>query len=691
MHSPTLRPGLAGLVSKSRVFQAWRAVSGRGHEPPSSPFRADIEGLRAVAILLVVGYHVGLPGFSGGFMGVDVFYVISGYLITGLLLKEIEQNRRLDVAQFYARRARRLLPAAAVVLLATAVAGSLVYSPLEQELFSRTALATAAYVSNMWFMLQSASYFSATTETNPLLHTWSLGVEEQFYLAWPLLVLLSIGGRGSRHVLVTIMASLALVSFAGCVWLTHLNPPWAFFSLPTRAWEFAVGGLASLIPLSLFQGRGNAARALAWLGLVAIVVAGLTFSSHMPFPGTAAAVAVAGTALILTFGVEAPALRGRLLGCAPLQLLGKLSYSWYLWHWPVLAMAKVMVPTLSLSGRLLCATASLGLAAATYVWIENPLRFNPHLVRRPMMSLGVALAVTVAAMGVAIAWHRLALQSAASPQQQAFFSAATRIPRLYDDNCIAELLDEQPRECHFGDSTSGSTLVLFGDSHAAQWFPALERVAYERGWHLVSMIKASCPAASARVFSRILEREYVECWRWREAALKRIAELRPGVVIASSSAVYVRGAGRSGTESRLSSREWAEGTRQTLAALDAARVRTLLLRDVPRPGFDVPLCLARAAWRSPYADAACGLTRAAVLDDAVFEAEREAAEGLGHITLMDLSDQFCDAGQCEPVRNGVVVYRDSNHLTVAFSESLSEVLGDRVAPLIASSSRQAAR
>jgi peptidoglycan/LPS O-acetylase OafA/YrhL len=650
-----------------------------GAHAKSTTFRADIEGMRAIAVLLVVGYHVRLPGFSAGFIGVDVFFVISGYLITGLLLKEIERNGRIDVARFYARRARRLLPAAAVVLLATALAGALVYSPVEQVLFSRTARATAAYVSNVWFMLESASYFAPSTETNPLLHTWSLGVEEQFYLVWPLLLLLALSGFGSRRHLAAAVAALAVVSFAAYVGLTGLNPPWAFFSLPTRAWEFAIGALASLIPAGLLQDRGPTLRILAWLGLAALVLAAFAFSSAKTLTVTAPAVAVVATALILVCSVETPALRDRLLGSAPLQLVGKLSYSWYLWHWPMLAMAAALVPALPLSGRLLCAAAALGLAAATYVLIENPLRGHPVLVRRPRLSLGLALAVTLAGIAIASAWHRLALSGAASSEQQSFFSAATRVPRLYDDGCIAELLQEKPLECEFGDASSAVTLVLFGDSHAAQWFPALERVAYARGWRVVSMIKASCPAASAPVFSRILERDYPECWRWREMALRRLAALRPAAVIASSSVAYVRGAHRSATESRLTIAEWAEGTRQTLVALDAAGVRTLFLRDVPRPGFDVPLCLARAAWRASDGETACRVPRAAALDEAVFAAEREAAAGLAHVAVMDLSDQFCGAELCEPVRDRLLVYRDTNHLSVSFAETLAEVLGARIA------------
>ncbi len=661
-----------------------REISRPGHDSPSKTFRPDIEGLRGIAILLVMAYHVGFPGFSGGFVGVDVFYVLSGYLITSLLLREIEQNGRLDVAGFYARRARRLLPAAALVLLATVVVGSFVYSPLEQKVFSRTALATALYMSNIWFIRQSVDYFAPATGTNPLLHTWSLGVEEQFYLVWPVIVFLALRRRRSRRVLVAVLVALTLLSFAAYVWLMSLNPPWAFFGLPTRAWELGVGGLASLLPAATLEGRRDLIRGLAWLGLFAIVGAALAFSGPKPFPGAVAVPAVVGAAAVLICGVETPGLHvGRMLGAAPLRLLGQLSYSWYLWHWPVLTMAKAILPTLWLSGRLLCAVTSLGLAAATYVLVENPIRFNHFLVRRSTVSLGLAFAITVGGVGIASVWHRVALGNAESPQQMAFSRAATENSRLSDDGCMVGYLDERPRECVFGDSASGSTVVLFGDSHAAQWFPALERIALERGWRLVTMIKAECPVASVLIFSSVLQREYVECWRWREAALKRIAATHPAAVVASSSIGYVRGVGRG----ERSPREWRDGNRQTLAALDAAGVRTLLLRDVPRPGFDIPSCLARAAWRSAHIEDACVFPRSAAVDETVFQAEQEAAEGLSHISLMDFSDQFCGAELCEPMRNGIVVYRDENHLTVAFSESLSKVLAGRIASLISPTGR----
>src|SRR5829696_1207676 len=302
----------------------------------TSRFRADVEGLRAVAVLAVVVYHAGLSQVGGGFVGVDVFYVLSGFLITGLLWEELQTTARLRLGAFYGRRARRLLPAAVLVLMVTLVASWVWLSPLQARGAARDAAAAALYVANYRFALQRTDYL-ADASPSPLQHYWSLGVEEQFYLLWPVLLLaVFLAGRRLRvrspaRAAAVVLALAGAGSFALSLRLTAVSQPWAFFSLPTRAWELAAGGLVALAAPRLRRLPGVAAATVGWLGLEAIAWSITRFSAATPFPGAAALFPVGGTAAVLAAGCAAPRLGpGRVLGWRPLQAAGKLSYSWYL-------------------------------------------------------------------------------------------------------------------------------------------------------------------------------------------------------------------------------------------------------------------------------------------------------------------------------------------------------------------------
>jgi peptidoglycan/LPS O-acetylase OafA/YrhL len=637
----------------------------------SAGFRTDIEGLRGVAVLLVVLYHAGVPGFSGGFVGVDVFFVLSGYLITGLLIRELERTGGVNLREFYARRARRLLPASALVLVATMLASSLVFSPIEQSRIARTAFTAATYVSNMWFAWRSMDYFAGSSETDPLLHTWSLSVEEQFYLVWPVLILLAMRGRGSRSRLLAVMAGLSLVSFVGAVRLTGTHPAWAFYAAPARAWEFGLGGLASLLPVSAVRAWPAANRALGWLGLLMIVAATLSFSVNTSFPGVAALLPVVGTLAVLVAGPGAPATGvARLLAFAPLQRMGMLSYSWYLWHWPVLVLTAAVLPGLSLPGRLLCVFGSLGLAAVTYHTVERPIRFHRGLSLRPAFSLWFAALLTVSGGGVALGWRHAALQARESPRHQMFEQASRDRDQL--GPCNALWGDEDAEPCLFGDSASSVLIGLLGDSHAAHWFPALEVVARERGWQLVTLTKHACPAAAVPVADPRYH-DPGECTVWRADALDRIRDLDPDVVVLGSAAAFYPG---------LTGADWRAGFRATLGALDEAGIPALVLWGTPAAGEELPVCLSRAVVQRRDPNRSCALDPVEALDPTSYLAALEVASHLEDVLVLDLSDQFCDGAVCRPIVDGSVLLHDSHHLTASRARSVAPVLSARLAELL---------
>jgi len=301
------------------------AIAGnpKPHEPgtrKSVAFRPDIEGLRGIAVLLVVAFHAHVWLWQGGFLGVDIFFVLSGYLITALLLQELETSGTLSLVGFYARRARRLLPAAAVVVVFVVVVGIFLLSPFEQIRYSKMALATTLYVSNLWFIRQSSDYFAADTANNPLLHTWSLAVEEQFYVVWPVLVWIGFRLARSRSGLCKILGSISVLSLVACIWLTRTNQPWAFFGSPPRAWEFGVGGIACMVPVTVFTNK-HWKFVASWAGLLVVLGAAMWFRPGEAFPGSRALIPALATAIMLVVGAaEVSAGAGKMLAHPILQV-----------------------------------------------------------------------------------------------------------------------------------------------------------------------------------------------------------------------------------------------------------------------------------------------------------------------------------------------------------------------------------
>jgi len=628
-------------------------------------YRTDLEGLRGLAVLLVVAYHAQLPFVSGGYVGVDVFFVLSGYLITGLLLREFEKSGRISLLQFYARRTRRLLPAATVMLLATLWLGWFLLAPYEQQRFTGTAIATAAYASNVWFAKEATNYLASDTGANPLLHTWSLAVEEQFYIVWPLLLwaTLKLGpAAGRRTRSVTIMLLIAAVSLGGCIWLTRFVQSLAFFASPTRAWEFAAGGLAwfATLPETISERYRSA---LSWAGLAAIVVSAFEFGPGTTFPGVAATLPVIGTAAVVSAS-SADAVQGgsKALATRPLIWLGRLSYSWYLWHWPLLLVGHTLHHDFSIGYRVAYAVVSLAIAWVTFRVIEHPIRASQRIAMRPRAWLAVAAGLTMVSVTTAL-WARQAARTAAStPQQRIFTSAWNDLPVLYSNGCHLGFFETRVQDCVYGAQGAMTRVVLFGDSHAAQWFPSLERLAEHQHWELRPMTKSGCPAASFEPLDGNLGRNYRECTAWRDAAIPRIIELRPALVVIASSSRY--GAPFDTASRSLS---WDAAIEDTLRRLSPSRAQIVLVRDVPLPGFDVPACLARATWNPRVYPGTCVFDRTSAVNEPVANAERAAVDRVSGTRYLDFTDLMCDAEHCQAERDGAMIYRDLDHVTTQFA------------------------
>ncbi len=685
-------------------------------------FRPDVEGLRAIAVLAVVAFHAGLGGIDGGFAGVDVFFVISGFLITGMLWRELSGTGTIALARFYGGRARRLLPAAGVVLLATAIAAVSSLPPLQARAVLGDAIASALYVGNVRLAVHGTDYLAADTPPSPFQHYWSLGVEEQFYLLWPVLLVglawcvsrRRVAG-GSPMPYSIALALIAAVSFVTALHWTRTLPPWAFFTLPARAWELAVGGLVALSVPLWRRLPPLVAAAAGWTGLGSIVLACLRLDEHTPYPGTAALLPVLGTAAIIAAGCAAPGRGvGGVLSTAPLRAIGRLSYSWYLWHWPVLQLApRLLGHGLGTVGVLGAVAVSAGLAMLTLWLVEDPVRFAAPLRRSAEFSLvcgGVVtaavvcvvvalLAVVPAPVGRGAAAQALAVTTAPAPptgaidphevtvrqlsaQVQAAIAASAELravpanldPSLaeapgdkaavFGNGCVRSWLDVGQPECVAGESSSATTVALVGDSHAAMWSPAFEQVAEQRHWRLETMSKVTCPLLELPITSPYLGREYTECVRWRGQIMARLRAERPRLIVVSMSRRYGGDFGFTTYD-----QAWLDSLTRLTAQLRATGASVLVLGSVPDPHSNAPACL------SGHLDdaVACAPARPVAVNDAGIAAERTATvAGVGQYA--DLTELFCTAQRCPLITGNALIYRDDNHLTVTYAKALTPVL-----------------
>ncbi|MBS0422080.1 MAG: acyltransferase [Proteobacteria bacterium] len=640
--------------------------------------RTDIEALRAIAILLVVAFHCHVVGIPGGFMGVDVFYVLSGYLITGLLVTETERTATLRPLRFYAKRVRRLLPAAALVSLTTLVVGAFLFAPRELMLTAHAARANALYVSNLYFSESASDYFSARVTFNPLLHTWSLSVEEQFYLLWPLIIALGLLVWRSKGALIASMAVLTIVSFAVNLWLTGHDRVVAFYALPTRAWEFGLGGLAALIPRgSLRFGRATWV-AIGWLGLAVILGSALLVRPSMAFPGWLALFPVIGTALALLAGAECPLIGvGTLFNTVPLQTLGGLSYSWYLWHWPFLVFTAAIFPAASGLTRVVAASISLGVAYVTHRCFENPIRHYPALVKSPKLTLAVGSALTALSLVVATLALHFSNHLERTPAMKALNLVRVDFADLSRSDCISQEGSSAVKTCSFGAVHSSTHLVLFGDSHAAQWFDTLSQLAERRHWRLTTVIKLGCAAVDVNPGIGIDSDP--ECIAWREQAIHDIIGLKPSLIVLGSATNKLdRPENPAASVDSSLADDVREGVLNTLRALHPSGATLALLRDTPEFPFDVNYCLARAARHSWYPHGACDMPRAKVVDPRIYSAEQAAARSVPNVRLIDLTGELCPQDVCKAVVGGMVMYRDTHHLAGSSAARLGPLLDSQI-------------
>ena len=667
------------------------------HAEPSR-FIPHVQGLRAIAVLLVVLYHFWPGRLPGGYVGVDVFFVISGFLITGHLMREIDATGGVRLAQFWARRARRLLPASLLVLLFCALCVMSPYlmptSALPGEV--REILASTFYVENWYLALNSADYLNHAGSPTTVQHYWSLSLEEQFYVMWPLLMLLAAWiavkwARGRRRqVVVLTLGIVSIASFVFCVVFTLTNPAPAYFVTFGRMWEFGLGAMIALVP-ALRVRNAWASFVLGWGGILALVYTAFRFDAQTPFPGYAALLpALGAAAIIAASNADRWWYPTRILSVRPAQFVGDISYSLYLWHWPLIIIApSVPFWGLSIYHRVALLAICFVLAWLTKRFVEDPVRRWKALTRRPArVTLWASLAAMVVVAGTAgAAWavNAPAYQRGVEAIQElradppACFGAASvldpscadtdfgdtilpapgfaGVDQPADEQCFMQLNDARAYECEFGsDAADAPRIALIGDSHAYQLLSTFQRMADENGWHLITFFKGACPwnttpISSAGAFG-------AACGEWREAVGEKLADLDLDAVFTASLATTPFSS--AGYDSSFDAA--VTGYRNAWKQFTDRGIPVVTVVDNPTWETDPNKCLRTR-------DAAeCTGARAEVLHE---DPVKTAATGTEGVSLLDFTDVYCDDTTCFPVVGGANIYRDQDHLTVTFVDTLA--------------------
>ncbi|MDI4666871.1 acyltransferase [Xanthobacter autotrophicus] len=674
-------------------------------------YRADVDGLRALAIVPVVLFHVHLSAFSGGYVGVDIFFVISGYLITAILYRDMKAGR-FSLLDFYDRRIRRIFPALFVVLAATTAAALFLMVPSDLLLYARSLRATTLFFSNIYFS-KNINYFQPEADSNPLLHTWSLAVEEQFYIVFPFILFALIRWVRPSLLRPAILALIA-ASLAYAEIRLSRNPIESFFSLPTRAWELLLGSALALGLVPRVSPRQGAALSLAGLGLIVFAI--VLYDRHTRFPGLAALAPCLGAAFILHGGASgANGIVQRVLSSAVPVYFGRISYSLYLWHWPALVLAAYWLERrLSPAEGLMVAALSVGLASLSLFYVEAPFR-KPRQAGAspwtPVWAGGAAMALVVAFAVTAIVrdgrfWPMSDFAREADAQARAtdpfmsWCSASLSGPMRLSakPQCIA---GKQVGSEGAAQASGAFDVLLWGDSHASALMAGLAEAAAQADATIRLVMLPSCPPLSEVVplneSVKGLERQ---CPAFNQAVLDLIAQNRPKVVIMAGRwspwTSLPRGFAMRDAQDRYLSvdearAEFVRGLTRSVDRVTGLGIPVVLVGQVPEFGFSPPTCITRAEFSGT--DIARCLTQdrekalsALAYANAVL---MDIAKANPRVTAVLLSERFCGPSTCDASAGGDLLYRDPNHLSMVGSRSAAVAINLGAALRAAGSAQQA--
>jgi len=600
--------------------------------------RKDIQALRGFAVLAVLLFHLQIAGFRGGFLGVDIFFVISGFVITDRLARGTGSVKR-QILDFYRRRAKRILPASLLVIVLTAILARFFLAPLALRRLGLDGLATTFFAGNIRFAAQGNNYLTQSMSPTPYLHYWSLGVEEQFYLIWPILFLLFFSARKA------LLVPFFLLTTAGAFWYTQVAAVNSFYLPISRAWEFVAGILVALV-IPPIPHESRAAKGIAMAGWLAVTASIIVIGSDFPVPGVSTLLPVAGAVAIITT-------RSSFFWQPVLGWFGDNSFSIYLIHWPLVVVALSRYQGLSTTAKFAIATASILVGYAITSVVEVPFRFNSHFT---VGFVGWGVALTTAAVLVFATTSFLP----ASAQSSKFAFDLTE-PVIYKNGCHLNFGVSQPTApCVFGDLGSKVEVVLTGDSHAAQWFTALQILALQNHWKLLSLTKSSCPAALLATKRNGLVD--ASCAQWQKYVAARIAREAPAKVFLTSFTEYTYPLMASGGYAA----RYTNGTTNFIKAIGAPVASIYYIEDTPRPKQSIPDCLSKHLRLPTFCD--FGFQRSAAT-----VATQRAVVALG-VHDLSINDLLCPKSKCSAIYSGHNTYRDASHLSVSAVTTLAPSL-----------------
>lgn len=651
----------------------------------SLTFKPDLQGLRAIAILLVLLAHSGLGIAPGGFVGVDVFFVLSGYLITGLLVRELEQNGRMTFIRFYARRLKRLLPALIFMLSVSFSVAIFLLSGVEARKQLASAPFAATWTSNLYFAFTTLDYFDELASRDLFLHTWSLGVEEQFYLIWPAVLLLFFkSGRFLRvqkdnengfRIILSGLAIVFLSSLSLSLYWDINMPQAAFYLMPSRIWQLSLGAIVHLVFRKYSSGINALVQKYGTLpvyillssGLILIVSSSALFRPDLSYLGLWPLVPSFGAALIIAAGHALPKEQYNPLANPILVWIGDRSYSLYLWHWPIfvigfsIGLKGQALPTLSMI------LLSMFAAILSFRLIELPFWKGQWSHAKPLRIIWVSLL----GMGIVIfvmydVWRQLP-----QPGTQTDMSNQWRndVPVLYHRSCDAWYLHARVEPCVFGEKGASRTVVLLGDSIGAQWFSMIPRIFPEPHWRTIVLTKSACAMVDEDYYYSRIGKIYQVCTDWRNAVLDELDKLKPDVLIMGSAATY-----------EFSETQWIEGSSRVFERVRKAAATVFVIPGTPSLGFDGPGCVSRNLSPKGQIDPAACLAKDRMKHIAsATKSLGQATNRFPNVHLLDLNDLICPDGNCNAINEkGIVVFRDSQHLTDTFVQAQIPLVRERL-------------
>jgi peptidoglycan/LPS O-acetylase OafA/YrhL len=678
-------------------------------------FRPDIQGLRAIAVSLVVIYHVYPSALPGGFAGVDVFFVISGYLITGHLWRTCQKTGRLSLADFWGRRARRLIPAAALVLAVTWGVSYLVLPSTQLADTAAQIRASALYFQNWQLAGEAVNYLQSGSAATPVQHFWSLSVEEQFYLVWPLLFGVALltarywpgrsratapgaGTRVAYRTVLALTATLAIASLAYSVYDTRANEAQAYFVTTTRMWELGAGGLLALLPAGISD-RLASRGWLGWAGLAMIIASQFVLTGSTPFPGWIALLPVAGTLALIAGGSSQGRLGPwRLTSARPMAFLGDISYSLYLWHFPVIVLWTAWrgrSPGL-VSGPLLI-VASVVLAWLTKITVEDQVRLAPFIARHRWRSLSTALAAVVPVMLVTAflvaqpgPWSGrlgpgypgaavLADKLTSVPAKPVLPPPDNlKLPAYWANGCLQGEHVAAVKPCYFGDTKNPTLkIALVGDSVAGNWWAPLAQIAMQEHWELITELHATCAWTATQLYDPVNKGAYPTCYQWGVSLLHDlVTTVQPDVVITSELASETSLAHPK--DGPQASADVGAGMATYWRQLQDHGIGVIAIRETPTPALNAPACVAKHGADTQ----ACAVpkSKAVLADPPTTYADRDLG---GTVPVINMNSLICGPALCPAVVGNVLVYMDSHHLTQSYAETLAPYLRGKLTGVLA--------